>query len=153
MEEGTVKCLSFAPLDKCPFKPEIGGGVVALTCTPKQGTYLARAAVYRMGGMVKGMVGPDTTSMILAWPLQTGEMVFTTGCLGGRLYSKTKTEELYFSFPIEILEEVVNSLEVQLRDRPDLDKLLDEGVGVYHVATEKEKNSYMLESFMEGRSQ
>lgn len=139
IEEETVKCISYAPLDKCPFKPEIGGGIVVLTCNPKQGLYLARAAVYEMGGIVRGIVGPSTCSVVMAGPVQYGEMFHTLGCYGGRIFVKIKTEELYFGFPIEILDRIVNSLEVQLHDRPDLDEILDEGVGLYHVASDAEK--------------
>jgi uncharacterized protein (DUF169 family) len=139
IEEETVKCISYAPLDKCPFKPEIGGGIVVLTCTPKQGLYLARAAVYEMGGVINGIVGPSTCSVVMAGPIQKGEMFYTLGCYGGRIFVKIKTEELYFGFPIEFLEKIVISLEIQLRDRPDLDIILDEGVGTYHIAIEEEK--------------
>jgi len=139
IDEGTIKCISYAPLDRCPFKPEIGGGIVVLTCTPKQGLYLARAAIYRMGGAVKGLTGPSTCSVVMAGPFQEGETFYTLGCYGGRIFVKIKTEELYFGFPIERLDDVVDSLEAQLRDRPDLDRLLDEGVGVFHLAEESER--------------
>lgn len=139
IEESTVKCISYAPLNQCPMTPEIGGGIVVLTCTPKQGLYLARANIYRMGGGVTGLVGPSTCSVVMAGPFQKGEMFYTLGCYGGRIFVKIKTEELYFGFPIERLEEIVCSLEAQLRDRQDLDVLLDESVGVYHTASEEEK--------------
>lgn len=145
IEEKTVKCISFSPLDTCPIRPEIGGGIVVLTCTPKQGLYLSRAAVYRMGGIVKGIVGPATCSVVMAGPFQEGEMFHTLGCYGGRIFVKVKTEELYFGFPIELLEQLVISLETQLRDRPDLDSILDEGVGVYHIADETERSTQIAQ--------
>lgn len=152
VEEGTVKYLSFAPLDRSPFKPELGGVVVVLTCTPNQAVFLARAAIYKTGGMVRGIIGPSTCSEIMAGPLQTGEMIFSPGCLGGRMYFRVKTEDLFFGFPIEMLREVVENLEVQLRDRPDLDRILDLKVGSYHIATGEEKNAYRLQHFLDTRA-
>lgn len=136
--EGTVKVISYAPLNKCPFDPQLGGIVVALMCTPKQALYLTRAAKYHAGGAVYGVTGPTTCSTILAAPFQKGEMFTTHGCFGGRLFTKIKTEEEFLGFPIEMLDNTVDALERLLRDRPDLDRMLDEGVGQCHVATPQE---------------
>lgn len=138
IEEGTVNIASYAPLDRCPFDPQLGGMVVALMCTPKQALYLARAATYHVGGAVHGITGPTTCSTILAAPFEKGEMYTTHGCFGGRLFTKIKTEEEFVGFPIEMLANIVDALERLLGDRPDLDHMLDEGVGKFHVATPQE---------------
>ncbi len=134
----TVKVLSYAPLDQYPFKIQEGGVVVVLTCNPKQGLYLARSATYHMGGAIRGITGPSTCSIIMGGPFQSGEMLTSLGCYGGRLYVKIKTEETFFGFPIEMLGNIVEALERILSDRPDLNNLIDEGVGTYHVATAEE---------------
>lgn len=136
--EGTVNVASYAPLDQCPFDPQLGGIVVALMCTPKQALYLARAATYHVGGAVHGITGPTTCSTILAAPFEKGEMFTTHGCFGGRLFTKVKTEEEFVGFPLEMLPNIVDALERLLGDRPDLDQMLEEGVGKCHVATPQE---------------
>lgn len=134
----TVRYISYSPLNDCPFDIAVGGVVVVLTCTSKQALYLARAATYDMGGIVQGITGPTTCSMIMSAPFVKGEMFTTHGCYGGRLYVKIKSEEEFVGFPIEMLENIVDALEQVLKDRPDLAGLLAEGVGTYHVATPEE---------------
>jgi uncharacterized protein (DUF169 family) len=138
IEQETIKVISYAPLDKCPFDLQMGGISVALMCTPKQALYLARAATYHMGGAVHGLTGPTTCSVIMAAPFVRGEMFTTPGCYGGRLFTKVKTEEEFVGFPIEMLGNIVDAIERQLSDRPDLKNLLDEGVGTAHIATPSE---------------
>lgn len=53
-------------------------------------------------------------------------------------FVKIKTEETFFGFPIEMLDNIVEALERLLEDRPDLNTLIDEPVGVYHEATPEE---------------
>ena len=138
IEQGTVTVISYAPLDRCPFDPQLGGIIVALMCTPKQALYLTRSATYHIGGAVQGITGPTTCSMIMAAPFVRGEMFTTHGCYGGRLFTKIKTEEEFVGFPIEMLDNIVDALERILDDRPDLKNLLAEEVGVYHTATAEE---------------
>ena len=138
IEQDTVSVISYAPLDKCPFDPQLGGIIVALMCTPKQALYLTRSATYHIGGAVQGITGPTTCSMIMAAPFVREEMFTTHGCYGGRLFTKIKTEEEFVGFPVEMLDNIVDALERILEDRPDLKNLLAEEVGVYHTATEEE---------------
>ena len=136
---GSIKYVSYAPLNNCPISPEIGGGVVWLLCTPKQTLYLTRANVYESGESVDGLTGgPPTCQVTMLFPFTRGKMYYSMGCYGGRLFIKMKAEELPIGFPIEHLEPTVNFLETQLRDRPDLMKMLDEPVGTYHTATGKD---------------
>jgi hypothetical protein len=81
-------------------------------------------------------------------PFQTGEMLTSLGCYGGRLYVKIKTEETFFGFPIEMLDNIVDALERILQDRPDLNNLIDEGVGTFHVATQEEINAQVAKGDM-----
>jgi uncharacterized protein (DUF169 family) len=148
IEPETVKVISYAPLDNCPFDIEMGGLIVVLTCSPKQGLYLTRSATYEMGGVVKGVTGPSTCSVVMAGPFQKGEMFTTHGCYGGRLFVKIRTEEEYVGFPIELLPKIVHALEAILRDRPDLNRLLDEGIGVCHVATQEELENQVVKGSM-----
>jgi uncharacterized protein (DUF169 family) len=139
--EGSIKYISYAPLNNCPIRPEIGGGIVWLSCTPHQAMYLAYGDIYESGGEVAGITGgPPTCMATMLYPFTRGKMYYSLGCHGGRLFCRVKTEELPIGFPIEHLEYTVNAVETQLRDRPDLNKMLDEPVGTYHIATEEDIN-------------
>ena len=141
IEAGTVKYVSYAPLDKCSFGPEVGGGVVVLTCTPNAGMTLFRAATYKTGAIVpEGTTHLGSTCRsIMAHPYVTGKMAYTIGCVGGRTFVRVKTEELFFGFPVEFLEEIVDCMEVQLRRRPDIDSRLDQKLGESHIATPQDR--------------
>lgn len=138
IEEESVNVISYAPLNNCTFDPQLGGIVVVLTCNPKQALYLARAATYHVGGVVKGITGPSTCSIVMAGPFKQGEMLTTLGCYGGRLFVKVKTEDEFVGFPIEQLENIVDALQRLVNDRPDLKVLLAEKVGTHHEATPEE---------------
>ena len=138
--EATVNVVSYAPLDDCPFDSQLGGIIVVLMCNPKQALYLTRSATYHMGGVVTGITGPSTCSVIMAGPFERGQMFTTLGCYGGRLYVKIKTEEEFVGFPIEMLDNIVDALDRVLNDRPDLKRLLAEAVGEHHIATPQEIN-------------
>jgi uncharacterized protein (DUF169 family) len=138
IEEETVNVISYAPLDNCPFDSQLGGIVVVLMCNPKQALYLARAATYHMGGVVKGITGPSTCSIVMAGPFKQGEMLTTLGCYGGRLFVKVKTEDEFVGFPVEQLENIVDALQRLVNDRPDLKVLLAEKVGTHHEPTQEE---------------
>lgn len=138
IEEETVNVISYAPLNQCTFDPQLGGIVVVLMCNPKQALYLARSATYHAGGVVKGITGPSTCSIVMAGPFRHGEMLTTLGCYGGRLFVKVKTEDEFVGFPIEQLDNIVDALRRLVHDRPDLKVLLAEKVGAYHEATAEE---------------
>jgi len=138
IDEETVNVISYAPLDNCPFDSQLGGIVVVLMCNPKQALYLARAATYHMGGVVKGITGPSTCSIVMAGPFKQGEMLTTLGCYGGRLFVKVKTEDEFVGFPVEQLDNIVDALHRLVSDRPDLKVLLAEKVGTHHEATQEE---------------
>lgn len=143
IEPGTVKYVSYAPLDKCPIGPEIGGGVIVLICTPNAGMTLFRAATYRNGVIVpEGTTHLGSTCRsVMSYPYVTGKIAYTIGCVGGRTFVKVKSEELFFGFPVEFLEEIVDSMEVQLHRRPDIDSRLDQKPGEFHVATPFERKN------------
>lgn len=135
---GTVKYMTYGPLDIFPLDASFGGGVVNVFCTAKAGLFLARAADYEEGGATEGTTGPSTCSMVMSRPLMTGKTMFTLGCFGFRQFVKIKPEEVVFGIPFEKLENVVENLEVLLERRADLVTLLAEPVGQAHEATEEE---------------
>ena len=135
---GTVTYIVFGPLDSFPFGNEMGGVVVNVFCTAKAGLFLARAAVYEGGGVIEGPTGPSTCSMVMSRPLMTGEVTYTLGCFGFRQFVQIKPEEVVFGIPLEKLSNVVDNLELLLKRRPDLVKLLAEPLGQAHLCTDEE---------------
>ena len=136
----TIKYISFAPLHAAaPFDPEKGGLIVLVICNPKQAMYLIRGHTFETGDIVMGATMPSTCSTVVSRPYLTGELSPSLGCFGGRTFMKVKTEEMFIGFPVEILESLVENLVSLLDGRPDLDKMLDEGIGQYHIASEEEK--------------
>ena len=123
--------------------------MVVLTCTPKQALYLTRSATYHMGGMIQGITGPTTCSIVMSAPFDRGTMFTAHGCYGGRLYVKVKTEKEFVGFPIEMLDNIVDALERLLEDRPDLNGLIDEGVGTYHIATPEDIEAQIARGLVE----
>ena len=107
-------------------------------CNPRQALYLARASIYETGGISPGMTGPGTCVSGIVAPYLEGKLYTTLGCFGARQFMKVKTEELFVSIPMETLPALVENLELLLTRRPDLKEMLKEGIGVYHVVTEKE---------------
>jgi hypothetical protein len=49
-----------------------------------------------------------------------------------------------------MLPNIVDALERILKDRPDLNNLIDEGVGTYHVATPEEIKAQVVKGDMGG---
>jgi uncharacterized protein (DUF169 family) len=136
--DGTVKVIYYAPLEKANSVPVRGDEVVQVICNPKQALYLARASTYESGGVAHGITGPPTCVSAMTLPFLEGKFYTTLGCYGARQFMKVKSEEMFVSFPIETLKNLVENLEQQLKRRPDLNEILKEGIGVFHKATEME---------------
>jgi len=135
----TIKAISFSPLQTAPFDPEKGGLVVVVICNPKQAMYIIRGHSFETGDIVMGATMPSTCSSVVARAYLTGELSPSLGCFGARTFMKVKTEEMFMGIPIEILPKLVDNLESLLEGRPDLKKIVSEGVGQYHVASAEEK--------------
>ncbi|MBW2120620.1 MAG: DUF169 domain-containing protein [Deltaproteobacteria bacterium] len=117
---GTVSVITYAPLDRVPFSDRFGGQVVVVSCLPRQALLLLRGANFRTGHTVPGLTGPSTCSSVIAAPLLRGQVHYSLGCFGLRLFTKIRDEELVVGIPREELVEVVEGLERFLEGRPDL---------------------------------
>ena len=106
IEYGTVKVVSFSPLDKVPFEPD----VVVLICNAKQGMIIAEAFAYESGKRTLGMTGPPICSSIVAAPFLTGEVVYSFGDHGARNNMKIKDDEVFVGIPAELLPCITENL-------------------------------------------
>ena len=106
IEAGTVKIVSFSPLEKVTFDPD----VVVIICNAKQGMLIAEAFAYESGKRTLGMTGPPICSSIVAAPFLTGEVTYSFGDHGARNYMKIKDDEVFIGIPVELLTCIVDNL-------------------------------------------
>ena len=106
IESGTVQVVSFSPLDKATFEPD----VVVLICNAKQGMQIAEAAAYESGRRITGITGPPICSAVVAAPFLTGEVIYSLGDAGARKYMKLKDEDIFIAIPAELLPGIVENL-------------------------------------------
>ncbi len=107
IEFGTVKVITFSPLEKVTFEPD----VIVLVCNARQGMLIAEAFSYESGKRTLGMTGPPICSSIVAAPFLTGEVVYSLGDHGARNNMKIKDEEVFIGIPAELLPCIVENLE------------------------------------------
>jgi uncharacterized protein (DUF169 family) len=106
VESGTVNVVSFSPLEKAQFEPD----VVVLICNAKQGMRIAEAFAYESGDRATGLTGPPICSSIVAAPFLTGEVVYSLGDNGVRRYTQVRDEDIFVGIPVEHLSEIVENL-------------------------------------------
>jgi len=106
VEPGTVKYVSFSPLEKANFEPD----VVVLICSAKDGMRVVEAAAYEYGIAAEGRVGP-ICSTIVATPYLTGKVVYTLGDSAGRKFSKIDDGEVFIGMPFERMDAIIKGLE------------------------------------------
>jgi uncharacterized protein (DUF169 family) len=106
IESGTVNVISFSPLEKAEFEPD----VVVLVCNAKQGMRIAEAYAFESGDRATGMTGPPICSAIVAAPFLTGQVVYSLGDHGVRMYMKIHDEDIFVGIPAELLSEVAENL-------------------------------------------
>jgi uncharacterized protein (DUF169 family) len=106
IEFGTVQTVSFSPLEKATFEPD----VVLLVCNAKQGMQIAEAFAYETGKRTTGLTGPPICSAVVAAPFLTGEVVYSLGDTGARKYMKLKDEDIFIGIPAELLPDIVENL-------------------------------------------
>jgi uncharacterized protein (DUF169 family) len=107
IESGTVQVVSFSPLDKAQFEPD----VVVLVCNAKQAMQIAEASAYESGKRITGLTGPPICSAVVAAPFLTGEVIYSLGDAGARKYMKLKDEDMFIGLPVELLSGIVENLE------------------------------------------
>lgn len=104
---GTVKIVTFAPLGKAGFEPD----VVVFLCNARQGMLIAESFAYNTGKRTLGMTGPPICSAVVAAPYLTGEITYSFGDHGAREYMKVSDGEAYVGIPTELLTEVADNID------------------------------------------
>ena len=106
IEFGTVTVVSFSPLEKATFEPD----VVVLICNAMQGMKIAEAFAYESGRRITGLTGPPICSAVVAAPFLTGKVVYNLGDLGARKFMKVKDEDIFVGIPAALLPDIVENL-------------------------------------------
>jgi len=106
VEPGTIKYVSFSPLQEANFEPD----VVVLVCSAEEGMRAVEASAYESGIAAKGRSGP-ICSTIIAAPYLTGDIVYTLGDLAGRRFSNIGEGEIFIAVPFERLKELIAGIE------------------------------------------
>lgn len=107
IETGTVRAISFSPLENAPFAPD----VVVLVCNAAQGMKVTDASAYYSGKKAQGTTGAPICSGVVATPFLTGEVVYSFGDSGARRFMKITDEEIFVGIPAERLAGIVENLE------------------------------------------
>ena len=104
---GSLKVISFAPLGKATFEPD----VVVLICNAKQGLKVVEASAYESGKKATGLAGAPICSGVVAAPFLTGEVVYSLGDSGARRFMKIQDGEVFVGIPAELVPGIVRNLE------------------------------------------
>jgi uncharacterized protein (DUF169 family) len=103
--EGAFGVAIYAPLAGAPFEPD----VVLLCGNARQMMLLAEAAEAAGVGAAGGLMGRPTCATIPE-SMRSQRGVASLGCIGNRIYTELKDDELYFALPGKHLESVTEKL-------------------------------------------
>ncbi len=95
----------YAPLGDAPVDPD----VVLVACTPRQAMLVEEAAMRAGRAAQFPILGRPTCAAIPA--ALTQGVVASAGCIGNRVYTDLKDEELYVAIPGKDLAQVVKEIE------------------------------------------
>ena len=107
---------SYAPLDAAPFGPD----AVLVRGNARAIMLLAEAASAAGAPVHGGVMGRPTCAFI---PVTTddGRAAASAGCIGNRVYTGLRDDEMYFSIPGGQLDAVVSKLETIVRANNELE--------------------------------
>jgi len=124
MAKGTVRYVTFSPLDKLSFEPDI----VIIAATPPQAEVLLRAYCYTSGKMITTR---STPVLICAWlyayPYLSGELNYSVTGLGFGMKARKVLPEglILLSFPYDSLPMLIDNLK-DMEWVPPLHRLSEE---------------------------
>lgn len=110
LRPGETYATVYAPLEKTPFDPD----VVIIVTNPRNMLKLAQAALFRLGGrIISSMAGIQSVcSDATAQPYLSGTANISLGCDGSRKFSGIVDEEMVMGFPVEMLTELGEAIQV-----------------------------------------
>ncbi|MFH1034801.1 MAG: DUF169 domain-containing protein [Pseudomonadota bacterium] len=108
LERGSVAALAAAPLEDCPFQPQ----VVVIYCSPAQAMRLVQASLFHHGGAVESSsAGAQGCSQYLTRVLQTDQPRFVIPGNGDRIFGHVEENQMAFSLPAGMMAQLAEGLE------------------------------------------
>jgi uncharacterized protein (DUF169 family) len=107
VDPGIFQAVTFAPLSKAEFEPD----VIFIVCKAKQGMEILHANAYDSGAHGLGADSGPICSSMAAIPYLTGKVTYGFGDVGARNNMNIKPEEVMVSIPASELSRIVSNLE------------------------------------------
>ena len=107
VEPGIFQAVTFAPLSKADFEPD----VIFIVCKAKQGMEILHANAYDSGAHGLGADSGPICSSMAAIPYLTGKVTYGFGDVGARNNMNIKPEDVMVSIPASELPRIVSNLE------------------------------------------
>ena len=107
VDPGIFQAVTFAPLNKAEFDPD----VIFIVCKAKQGMEILHANAYDSGAHGLGADSGPICSSMAAVPYLTGKVTYGFGDVGARNNMNIKPEEVMVSIPASELSRIVSNLE------------------------------------------
>ena len=107
LEAGSVAALAAAPLDNCPFEPQ----VVVVYCNPAQAMRMVQATLFAEGGSVESASsGAQGCSQYITRVLQTGQPRYVIPGNGDRIFGHVEEHQMAFSLPVSRMAELAQGI-------------------------------------------
>jgi len=110
VEPGIFNAITFAPLNKAEFDPD----VIFIVCNAKQGMEILHANAYDSGSHGLGADSGPICSSMAAVPYLTGKVTYGFGDVGARNNMNVKPEEVMVSIPASEFSRIISNLEEML---------------------------------------
>lgn len=110
IESKTTYATLYAPLEKTPFDPTL----VLIIAKPKAMLKIAQSNLYRLGGRITSTFSgiQSVCSDACAQVYLSGTPNYSLGCDGSRKFSGIDDGEMVMGIPIEMISEIVTSLQI-----------------------------------------
>lgn len=112
LKHGQLKIACISPLETASFKPDI----VIVVCNAEQAMLLLWTYSYHMGEPVQGYTGTATCRSTYIEPYLTRKPSFSLGDPGGRYIMELPSDEIVVSFPAELFNSMVETLNTKISD-------------------------------------
>ena len=119
LPRGAVQAIGACPLDQLP--DGVAVDVVVVVCDPSIAAMVGGVRVAVDGTAPRGAAGTSLCGDLFALPFHDPNVVISTGDVGGRMFNKIKTHEMFVIIPVQWVHMVPSVL----GSRPDLTGLLD----------------------------
>jgi len=107
VEHGIFNAVTFAPLNKAEFDPD----VIFIVCKAKQGMEILHANAYDSGAHGLGADSGPICSSMAAIPYLTGKVTYGFGDVGARNNMNINPEDVMVSIPASEISRIVSNLE------------------------------------------